>query len=348
MDELRGWLDERAAQHKFSGVVLVHRDGAPVFSHAAGLAHRGHRVPVRPDTRFAIASVTKLVTAITALRLVERGAVGLHTPVIEVLPPEHRPTALTNAHTLHHLLSHTSGLTNYHDDEDETSASFVACWDHIPTYHVRRPADLLPLFADLPAHSPPGAKFSYADANYILIGLVIEALTAQPYHDVATAEVLAPAGMTDAAFEPLDADPARLAAGYQVADAPYETWLSNIYSLTAMGMPDGGLITSAPDLVSLLTALRNGRLVSADTLTAMTTSHGHVEPGFDYGYGLQLGVEDGKVTVLGHNGGDPGVGAVAAHHIAADTTVVVLSNHDRGAWPAYQGVLSAFGLHDPR
>ncbi|GAA4444269.1 serine hydrolase [Actinokineospora soli] len=348
MDELRAWLDERAEQHLFSGVVLVHRGGEPVFSHAAGLAHRGHGVPVRADTRFAVASVTKLVTATAALQLVERGALGLHAPLVDVLPAEHRPVALTREHTLHHLLSHTSGLTNYHDDDDETGASFIACWDRIPTYHVRKPADMLPLFADLPAHSPPGARFSYGDANYILIGLVIEAVTGRSYHDVVAAEVLAPAGMADAGFDALDTDPVRLATGYQVADGPYETWLSNVFSITATGMPDGGMICAAPDLVRLIDALRGGKLIGQDAFAAMTTPHGEVEPGFWYGYGMQLGVDDGAVTVIGHNGGDPGVGAVAAHHLDADTTVVVLSNQDRGSWPAYLRVLDALGLHDPR
>ncbi|MGH8573531.1 MAG: serine hydrolase, partial [Gammaproteobacteria bacterium] len=68
MESVRGWLDERAAEHRFSGVVLVWRDGAPVFEHAAGLAHRGHGVPNTVDTRFAIASIGKMITAATALR----------------------------------------------------------------------------------------------------------------------------------------------------------------------------------------------------------------------------------------------------------------------------------------
>ena len=98
------WIDERADQHLFRGVVLVWEDGAPAFSHAAGLAHRGHRVPVTLDTRFQVASVTKMVTATTALRLVERGALKLDRPLVDFLPPEYRPAALDNRHTLHHLL----------------------------------------------------------------------------------------------------------------------------------------------------------------------------------------------------------------------------------------------------
>lgn len=119
---LHTWLDDRAREHLFSGVVLVRSGDEVQLEHAAGLAHRGHGVPVTPDTCFQVASVTKMITAATALRLVERGALSLHRPLTGYLPPEYRPAGLDDRHTLHHLLSHTSGLANYHDDEDETWA----------------------------------------------------------------------------------------------------------------------------------------------------------------------------------------------------------------------------------
>ncbi len=348
MDELREWLDGRVERHEFSGAVLAARAGEEVFSYAGGTAHRGHGVPVRADTRFAVASVTKMVTAVAVLRLVERGLVGLRDPLPDLLPAEHRPTALTPAHTLHHLLSHTSGLTNYHDDDDETGRSWFACWDRIPTYRVREPADLLPLFATLPAAFPPGERFSYADANFVLAALVIEAVTGRPYTVVVADEVLTPAGMADSSFTALDEEPERLATGYQVSDAPYAKWLSNIYGITAGPMPDGGMITTAADMVGFLTALRGNALVSAETLAAMTTERARVDATMAYGYGMQLGVADGEVRVFGHSGGDPGVSATVAHHRAGETTVAVLCNHDRGAWPAYLRVLAALDLQDPR
>ena len=81
--------------------------------------------------------------------------------------------AVTAQHTLHHLLSNTSGLANYFDETDPTLRSFTSCWDRIPTYHLRRPADLLPLFIDLPAVSPPGTGYRYNDAHFVLAGLVL-------------------------------------------------------------------------------------------------------------------------------------------------------------------------------
>ena len=348
-DALRSWLDQRVKDHEFSGVALVWRDGAPEFSYAGGVAHRGHGVPISESSRFGVASVTKMITATTALRLVERGALRLDQPLIEILPREHRPTALTAEHTLHHLLSHTSGLANYHDDEDQTWASFTSAWDRVPMYHVRRPADMLPLFAELPAVRRPGEKFQYGDANFILAGLVIEAATGMPFAEAATDEVIKPAGMDGSAFEALDQEPPRLATGYLHADGPFEAWRTNIYSVTATGMPDGGLITTAPDLARFIDALLGGRLLSPPLVAAMSTPQGPDSSELEqYGYGLELVVQGGSVTILGHGGSDPGVSTTVSHYLGAPATIVVLSNHDRGSWAVSARLADEFGLPEPR
>jgi CubicO group peptidase (beta-lactamase class C family) len=309
-------------------------------------------VAVTEASRFGVASVTKMVTATTALRLVDRGVLRLDQPLVEVLPAEHQPAALTAERTLHHLLSHTSGLHNYHDDEDQTWGSFTSCWDRIPTYHVRRPADMLPLFKDLPALGPPGVAYQYADANFILVSLVIEAVSGKPFVEVAADEVLRPAGMADSAFDSLDQDPPRLATGYFHTSGPFETWRSNIFSVPANGMADGGLLTTAADLARLIDALRAGRLVSPPTFAAMTAPQGPpAEPvpyAWAYGYGMELVVENGEVTIFGHGGADPGVSTLVAHHRAAATTIVVLCNHDRGSWAVNLRLAAALGLRDPR
>jgi CubicO group peptidase (beta-lactamase class C family) len=346
---VRTWLEERVATHEFSDVALVWREGAPLFSYAGGIAHRGHGVPVTSETRFGVASVTKMATATTALRLVERGKLRLDQPLIEILPPEHRTRAMTAEHTLHHLLSHTSGLPNYHDDAAQTWDSFVGALDRIPGSKARRPADMLPLFADLPAERPPGEKYLYSDANFILSGLVIEAATGKSFYDVATEEVLGPAGMADTAFEELDQEPPRYATGYLHADGPPDTSRSNIFSLTAKGMPDGGMITTATDLARLVDALLGGKLLSPTLLAAMTTPQTHPSTDLEhYGYGLELVVENGVVTILGHGGADPGVSTMASHHVVAGTTIVVLCNQDRGSWAAVKSLAKELGLTDPR
>jgi CubicO group peptidase (beta-lactamase class C family) len=345
---LRSWLDDRAARHEFSGVALVRSGDDTLFEHAAGLAHRGFGVPISLQTRFQVASVTKMITAATALRLVERGALSLERPLTSFLPPSMRPEGLDERHTLHHLLSHTSGLANYHDDEDETWASFTSAWDRVPVSKARGPADVFPLFSSLPAVSDPG-EFRYADANFILAGMLIEWVEGKPFDEVASREVLVPAGMTDSGFFQLDLEPERLASAYLVTDDPPEAWRSNIYSVPAGGMPDGGMTATAEDLARFLDALGEGRLLTDKSLELMLTPHGVEEDGPEaYGYGMELVVEGGVVTIYGHSGADPGVSAMVSHFVEPGLGIVVLCNQDRGSWAVVQRIVADLGLHDPR
>jgi len=341
---LRSWLDDQTANGGFTGVALVWRDGDPVFEYAGGLANRGLGVPITDETRFAVASITKLPTAIACLRFVDRGLLRLDQPLAEILPREHQPAALTPEVTLHHILSHTSGLANYSDDADPTWASFTANWDRISTYHVRRPADMLPAFADLPARFRPGERYEYNDAGFILAGLAVEAATGRPYDEVVAEEVFVPAGMADTAIEALDHEPARLATGYMTDETAPRGWRTNIFSVTAMGMPDGGMITTAHDLARLIDALVGGRLLSPALLAAMTTPQGPPDAAEAYGYGCILGLEAGRVATIGHGGSDPGVSALLVHHLASATTIVTICNQDRGALAANREIQNALGL----
>lgn len=177
----------------------------------------------------------------------------------------------------------------------------------------------------------------------------IEAATGRSFADVATAEVLVTAGMVDSAFDERDLEPERLATGYLVTDEPAEMWRTNCYSVPAGRMPDGGLITAPHDLARLLDALLRGHLLVSRTTTAMTTPQGPPSGRLvQYGYGCQLVVEDGEVTIIGHSGADPGVSALVSRYHAAATTIVVLCNHDRGAFPTAQYLARALGLRDPR
>jgi CubicO group peptidase (beta-lactamase class C family) len=344
------WLDDRAARHEFSGVVTAWAGGSSVFRHAAGLAHRGLGVPMRVDHRFRVASITKMITATAVMRLIERGEVGLDTRVTEVLDPDSRPTAVTPAMTVHHLLSHTSGLANYHDEDDETFEAYKACWEIVPPHRAREPGDLLPLFADKAPRFAPGEGFSYGDVNYILLGMILAAVTGSSFRQVATEEVLVPAGMDSSDFDDLDTDPHDLAVGYQVSDQPAALWRTSAYANAVGGMPDGGLITTATDLCIFIDAFRGGQLVSTETRTQMLSSYGRINDDLEhYGYGMEMWIDDcDDVTIFGHAGGDPGVSGLVSHYVDHDTTIVVLCNHDRGSWAVSRYIAEALGIDEPR
>lgn len=343
---LAAWLDEQARQHLFSGVALVTEQGRTLFEHAAGLAHRGHRVPMSTTSRLQVASVTKMITAATAMRMVEEGSLSLDRPLIGFLPPDRRPRALDERHTLHHLLSHTSGLPNYHDDEDETWESFTAALEKIPFNRARGPLDLLPLFADFPATGDPG-EYSYCDANFVLIGILIEWVSGRSFYDVAKEKVLLPAGMADSDFAELDLEPAGYATGYVISETPPDTWRANIYQLTARGMPDGGMTTTARDLDRFIDALGSGKIVTEENVARMLTPHAHDEEEA-YGYGMELVVDGDSAIIFGHSGLDPGITAVVSHYVGPGITVTVLCNQDRGSWPVAQKIAGELGVDDPR
>jgi CubicO group peptidase (beta-lactamase class C family) len=338
-DDLRATLDGSVASGAFSGVALAWQDRRPIFEYAGGLAHRGLGVPITLDSRFAVASVTKLPTAIAMLRLVDRGVVALDQPLADLLPPDQRPRALTAAVTLHHVLSHTSGLANYHDGADP--ASFAANWDRLPMYHVRRPADMVSLLLDVPAIAAPGERYEYNDAGFVLVGLAIEAVTGQPYEKVVAQEIFEPAGMVDTALEALDHEPARLATGYVTDPSAPQGWKSNVFSVTAVGMPDGGMISTPTDLARLIDALLRGRLLSPALTAALMRPQGPPSASEAYGYGCRLTVENGRVTTIGHGGSDPGVSANLVHYLESGITIAVVCNQDRGSWAALQLIAAA-------
>lgn len=344
---LQAWFEERAAGHAFSGVAHVRFAADEPFTFAAGLAHRGHRVPVRPDTRFVVASISKLTTAVAALRLVDRGLVGLDARIVDVLTATERPTTLRPEVTLHHLLAQTSGIANYYDDEADGWDAFVASWDRIPTYRVRRPADLLPLFVDRPPVFEPGERFAYSDANFVLVGLLLERLTGRTYAEAMRTEVFEPAGMTASEVGSFDDEPTDLASSYVTSEGPPETWRSNVFMVPVTSMPDGGLIAPAGDLVRLVDAIEDGRLLPAELADRMRRPQGPATGDEAYGYGCWLRLADGEVVAWGHGGYDPGISALLGHYPATGTTLVVIGNDDRSAWEASRQLAAALGVPAP-
>ncbi len=307
-----------------SGCCLVTRGGDTLFEAAWGFADLAARVPNSPATRFGLASVTKMFTAVVVATLVGDGRLAFETPVVDVLPADLRPRTLAAAVSVHHLLCHTSGIADY-AEEDETLPGFVedysALWTERPSYRIQRPADFLPLFADLPAYRPPGQAFHYSNAGYILLGLVIEQLTGTSYPAAVQARVFKPAGMTESGFFRLDEAVPNVATGYLPLVAADEPRRTNIYGVPVVGGADGGAMSTTGDLDRFLHAYADGTLLG-DLTEVMLRPHAEWSDGRFEGYGVHL-YSDGR---WGHNGGDPGVAATANRWPDDDVHVVVLCN----------------------
>jgi CubicO group peptidase (beta-lactamase class C family) len=266
-----------------------------------------------------------MFTATAIARLVESGEVAFTDPIATYLPDY--PAEVAGKVTIHHLLTHTSGLGDFfgprYDAEKESLHTLE---------------DYLPLFVDEPLQFAPGARHEYSNAGFIVLGLIIEAVSGQDYFDHVREQVYAVAGMeaTDA-FE-RDARTPDLATGYTYrlpddpADLTFEDVLAgpvpNDFFLSPRGTSAGGGYSTVEDLLAFDRALRSGTFVAPAMVT--TLIDGKVDtprPGTRYAYGF---VDDrsGAERVVGHSGGAPGINGNLDMYWDANATIVVLANTD--------------------
>jgi CubicO group peptidase (beta-lactamase class C family) len=331
VDRLRSELRALAAEDKSSGVILIVREGADLVEIAWGLANRSDEVPVTRETRFGVASVSKMFTAATIGRLVDAGTLSFDRPLVDCLPAELRPRDLDERVTLHHLLTHTSGLSDY-SGEVISSEAYGELWVATPSYAFRRPSDFLPLFADKPRQADPGATVRYCNAGFVLLALVAETATSLPFAEVVAREVFAPAGMEDSGYFALDEVHPRTAVGYTTAADGQ--WSTNVFSVPAVDSGDGGAYVTADDVVRFFDAFDRGQLVAQLTKDAMLARHVPADqgpPGYGYSYGYGFFVAgEGPGYRFGHPGGSPGQSARAFHWPQLGISAVLLSNVTAG------------------
>jgi CubicO group peptidase (beta-lactamase class C family) len=308
-------LNTLVAADSFSGVVYVAKGAEPIYARGFGLASRTWNMPNRLDTRFNLASITKMFTAVAVARLVEQGKLSFSNKVGDVLP-DYPNKDVAQKVTLHQLLSHTSGLIG---------ARALAEKNPLPQ-KARTVGEMLKQFVSEPLSSPPGQRFDYSNAGYILLGAVIEKASGQSYYDYVRDHVFKPAGMRDTDFYELDTEPRNLATGFM--DGPGGTRLSNIFDLDVKGSPAGGAYSTGPDMARFHAALTGLRLLRGDTLeklwTGVTDEPGR---GSRYAYGASVARYNGT-RIVSHRGGWKGVTNHFDIYPDLGYTVVVLSNYD--------------------
>ncbi|MDF2629186.1 MAG: beta-lactamase [Symbiobacteriaceae bacterium] len=318
-------LQQMSDAGEFSGVVTIRQGDFALYAGAFGLANRAFRVPNTMDTIFGLASVTKMFTSVAVLQLIEQGRLALDTQVAPYLGLEGR--AIATEVTVHHLLTHTSGIADYFDDDDDDLLEQLV--SSLPRQSLADVASFVPLFADKPARFAPGAQFEYNGAGYILLGLLIEKASGLSYFDYVRQNIFARAGMTDADFIPFDVVRARVAEGYlppREEGGAVTGWRRNIFSVPPYGAPDGGAFGSAEDMTRFLRALRGGKLISPGWAAAMRTPRVSVVPQISYGYGLYILAAGDHIMRYGHTGEDPGVSARVMYYPLHDLDVVILCN----------------------
>jgi len=315
----------------FSGVVSIQQSGAVLCVRAFGYANRAEQVSNTFDTRFQMASGSKTFTSIAICQLVERGCFGFDTPLRDCLDIEF-PHFAPNI-TIHHLLTHTSGIPDYFDEE--LMDDFEALWLKRPCYSMRGPKDFLPMFQSEPMKLPPEERFSYSNAGFIVLGLLIEQHSGMSFADYVCRNVLERAGMTDSGYFAADRLPGRTALSYVIEK---DSWRTNIYAVPIIGQPDGGAYTTARDIARFWDALAEGRLLGPSLVEEMLTAHASAKSKDDlyYGYGVWIRKQGDTLERFYALGCDPGVTFISAVFPQKNLLATVIGNSDDAGWAVWR------------
>jgi CubicO group peptidase (beta-lactamase class C family) len=199
MEGLRQAVDSIAARGDFSGAVRVDRDGETELAAAYGLAHRGYEIPNTVDTRFAIASGTKGLTALAVVSLIEEGLLDLSTTARTLLR-EDLPLIRDDV-TIEHLVAHRSGIGDYFDEEaDLDLADYVL---PVPVYELATTEQYLAVLDGHDTKFEPDERFAYCNGGYVVLALIAERTSGVPFHELVRQRVCDPAGMADTEFPAL-------------------------------------------------------------------------------------------------------------------------------------------------
>lgn len=316
-------IEKIAEDTGFSGVVQIDRAGEIEFAKAYGLANRAYRVPNTVDTRFGIASGGKGFTALTVLSLVHEGALGLDTTARSLLGDD--LPLIADDVTVEHLLTHTSGIGDYLDEEGDWEAN-----DYVmgAVHELTTTESFLPRLDGIPTKFKAGERFGYCNGGYVVLALLAERASGQSYHDLVRERVLRPADMTRTDFLRSDELPGDAAVGY--LDGMDR---SNVFHLPVVANGDGGIHTTAGDMSKFWRTL-----FTRDDVEEFVRPRLDVpEESLRYGLGFWLHQSTDTVILAGY---DAGASFKSTHDPHTGTTITVLSNTAPGAWPIARALMS--------
>lgn len=302
---LKPLLDMKA----FNGAVLIAQKGKVLLSKGYGMANYELDVPNTPQTKFHIASISKPFTAAAILLLQESGKLSVNDRLNKYLPDYPNGERIT----VHHLLTHTSGIPDV---------------NQMPEYNERSrfpqtPASLIEIFKNKPLSSPPGERYGYSNSNYNLLAFIIEKVSGQRFGDFLQANIFAPLGMHDTAH---DGNAAALiknrATGYAPAGAdglehaPYLDW--------TVKTGNGSLYSTVEDLYKWDRALYTEKLLKRGTLDQMFAKH---LDGVGYGWFISRRSNRNCIRMSGRS---PGFQCEIHRYVDDDVCVIVLGNNYSG------------------
>lgn len=320
-----GAADLRAAirevhdkQHNVGLSVAIGRDGQVVFSEGFGFADLEDSVPVRPNSRFTVASVTKAFTGIAVLIAAQRGRLDIDAPIQRYVPAfPLRPEGTITARL---LAAHLAGIRHWRNER--TPALYAQ--------HFEDVTEILPLFANDSLVAPPGTRYSYSSYGYNLLGAALQSALGQPYQRLVTNEIIAPLGLTSTSFDDVRHVIPHRARHYTFYDLTTFAQLAEPQRVPdwdySHNMAAGDILTTAEDLTRLGNSVTHPGLLTAASLELLyTRPHiGGVESPVSFGWFVDsAGPRPRRLYITGSN-----AGVQAGLHVFLDArlSVAIISN----------------------
>jgi CubicO group peptidase (beta-lactamase class C family) len=307
--KLSEFMDKKANDLEFNGVVLVAKDGQEVFEKAYGFANTANRAPNQINTEFRIASLTKSFTAVSILQLEEEGKLKTSDPISKYIPSFKNGDKIT----IHYLLTHSSGVIDHFKITDTTKPITLSSF--------------INLMSKQKLSFIPGTKYSYSNEGYMILAYIIEKVSGENYEEYYKEHIFKVAGMNHTCLKKAEAK--RMAVGYR--NMKNDDMKDDESQLAGAG----DIISTVGDLLKYNNAVHNNKILSPQGVEKMETGYIDVDKwgAFRYGYGWKTAKSYISFyrPMVEHNGNLPGFKSEVTDFVKDRVTVILLSNNN-GKW----------------
>ena len=318
LSNVNSFIDSYVKQHNFNGTILIQKNSKINYQKSFGFANLQFNIPNRTETKYKIASITKLFTSVLILQLYEQGKIDLNKTIKTYLPDYTGEGA--DKVTIHQLLNHTSGMVSI-----DTITSFESVLKNgIPVYQKPSTTDeLLIKYSSDTLVNEPGKVFSYNNADYIILGKIIERISNKTYEQALKENILQQLKMQNSGLLYQHDIIKGLADTYYFRD-DLKKLVNDIPVYIENWYAAGAMYSTTNDLLKFSNALFGLKLLKKETLSMM------VQPGLDdYGYSVWIGkweINNKKHTAVKRPGRIMGAQGMLLHFLNEDLTIIILSN----------------------
>jgi CubicO group peptidase (beta-lactamase class C family) len=300
-EKLNEYFDVLEANDRFMGNVAIMKNGKMLYTRATGYADVENKVKATPETKYCIGSVSKTFTASMIMMAVEEKKLTLDQPIEKYFPTIKNASAIT----VRQLLSHRSGIHNFTADPG---------FDTLKTAAKSR-EQLMTIISKAGSDFEPDAMASYSNSNFVLLSYLLEDLYGKTYGEILKEKITTPLGLHSTYFGMSGDIGNKGSHSYLIGDG----WVKENPTHPSIPMGAGGIISTATDQVSFITALFNGKVVSKSSLREMMTIRD------DLGLGLFVFPFNEK-RAFGHTGGIDGYSALVGYFPGDSVAFAMLSN----------------------